>query len=310
MTDPGPVLYPFDGSSLAEEALPFAARIARGARAPLVLIQAVESAEARVSAERDVEALAGTLWEEGLGVEAHVRLGPPGPVIADAAARWGASMVVMSTHGRGGLGRLLHGSVATYAVRHAPVPVMLIPPGCTCRWPADDKRRARILVPLDGSPFAEAAIHPGVALARALGGDVVFARVVDPSTFYRWSGFEPITPGRSGGTVAEIQEADARGYLTAIANSALTPEVNVGTVTRIGDPLAELTLLAGAYLADVIVAATHGRGGLSRLVMGSVAAGLLRRTGLPVLFVHPLARARERPEAARSQPALAGSSAL
>ena len=307
MSVPGPVLFPFDGSSVAAAALPFAVRVARGADAPLALIQAVEREIERADAECSLETLARSLREDGLGIETHVRVGPPGPVLVDAAARWHASLVVMSTHGRSGLDRVLHGSVAEYVVRHSPVPVMLVPRDCTCKWPASGERRACILVPLDGSPFSEAAVHPAVALARALRGDILLARVVDPTTLYRWSGFVAVTPSLAGATVTEIQAEDARGYLAAIAGTANTPDVNVNTAVRSGDPVAELTLLAGAFSVDAIVAATHVRVGLGRLVMGSVAAGLLRRAGVPALLVRPHAHGGERPAGSEAQTVLSGS---
>ena len=129
------VLVPLDGSALAEYALPYAARLARAAGGRLVLVRAAPDAPARQRAEAELAAVAERLFTEGVPVEAHVRRGAAGDVILEGARAWAAGLIVTATHGRSGVGRWLHGSVADHVLRHAPVPVLLVSRACERRWP-------------------------------------------------------------------------------------------------------------------------------------------------------------------------------
>ncbi|MBI3972388.1 MAG: universal stress protein [Chloroflexi bacterium] len=105
------ILVPQDGSPLAERALPFATRVAREG-GPLILVQAAPNVAYRLEVEEPMTSLAERLWKAGVAVETHVRVGDAGEFVVDAARAWDADLIVMSTHGRSGLGRWLFGSVA------------------------------------------------------------------------------------------------------------------------------------------------------------------------------------------------------
>ena len=133
------ILLPLDGSSLGERALPHAAALAASAGARLILVRAaqahtildVDETDAQLGvisrAEHDLEATAAHLREMGLEAEVHVYYDSPVPAILDAAIRHQVDLIVMSTHGRSGLERMLYGSVADDVLRHAEVPVLLVP---------------------------------------------------------------------------------------------------------------------------------------------------------------------------------------
>jgi nucleotide-binding universal stress UspA family protein len=138
------VLVPLDGSEVAEAVLPFAERVAGPVDAELVLLRVVEpvtAAEAMAAAGvgsadalflRELEAkrylaeVEQRLGARGLRVRSEVRVGSPAAEIAAAAAECGAELVAMTTHGRGGLGRLIWGSVAEAVLRHAALPVLMV----------------------------------------------------------------------------------------------------------------------------------------------------------------------------------------
>lgn len=152
------ILLTTDGSELAQAAVPHALHLASTAgeativgvtvidTVAQILAQAspsgwgyygggiaVESAEAAVAAEREeaegtLAALTAQLEAAGVTVRTCVIEGHPGTAIVDAAAREHADVIVMATHGRGGLGRAVLGSVADHVVRHAPCPVLLVRP--------------------------------------------------------------------------------------------------------------------------------------------------------------------------------------
>jgi nucleotide-binding universal stress UspA family protein len=135
------IIVPLDGSVLAEAALPKAIEVARatpGAR--LTLLRAAEASalpvrdpiEAQIVVIRDaedyLEAVAASLEGEGVPVTTSVWYGPPAAAIVDAAAATRAELIVMSTHGRSGLNRLVLGSVAESVLRATHVPILLLRP--------------------------------------------------------------------------------------------------------------------------------------------------------------------------------------
>lgn len=297
------IAVPLDGSALARRALPYAVHLCRRANARLVLVRAVGSpgaglvtnaSAARVAAARqamelqaaesEMAATADELRAEGLTVEVHVQMRGAVDLILDVAQLDGVDLVAMSTHGRTGIGRFLYGSVADEVLRRAEVPVLLVPPGCERPWPSD--RRLRVLVPLDGSALAEDALGPARALAEVLGADLVLVQVVRPADVST-----PLTV-RSD---AEATEEEAKAYLDAVAASLRAPSFAVATrasAREVGQPASALARMAREEQADLIVMATHGRGGLARLVLGSVATDLLPRADVPIAFVRPAALRR------------------
>ncbi len=136
----GKILVPLDGSALAEAALAKAVEIAKDSpKASLVLLRAAEApmlaggdpVEAQVEvvreAEEYLEHLAARLRAEGVAeVSTSVWYGPPAPAIVEAAEIAKADMIVMSTHGRSGLGRLFLGSVAESVLRATRTPILLL----------------------------------------------------------------------------------------------------------------------------------------------------------------------------------------
>src|SRR5207253_6772950 len=124
------------------------------------------------SAQAEFQSVIDGLRKDGLDVEGHFAEGPAADVIYAQAAASRASLIVMSTHGHGGLGRWLYGSVADEVLRRVPVPVLLVSAVCTpTTWCMD--KPARVVVPLDGSSLAAEALQPARDLAVALGGEML-----------------------------------------------------------------------------------------------------------------------------------------
>lgn len=136
---PERILVPLDGSLLAEGAIQTAAGLARESGAALVLLRAAEAhtlpgadpTDAQVAVVREAEeyltAVAARLGEEGIkGVETSVWYGPPATAIIEAARLQKGDLIVMTTHGRSGLGRLILGSVAESVLRGTTTPILLL----------------------------------------------------------------------------------------------------------------------------------------------------------------------------------------
>lgn len=155
------ILVPLDGSALAEAALVPAVELAKERGAKLVLLRAAEAhtrpmsdpTEAQVAVVRDAEHyLAGVRDRAQRGgvtdVDASVWYGQPAQAIVEAARYRKADLIVMSSHGRSGLGRLVLGSVAERVLRSTAVPILLIRPGAA---PLD--------TPFEGAPAAKEVVR-------------------------------------------------------------------------------------------------------------------------------------------------------
>jgi nucleotide-binding universal stress UspA family protein len=299
------ILVPLDGSELAERALPYASALVGAAGARMVLLRAVSIAPlpgfddwhaqqaASEEARAALEHTAGGLRSSGLDVATLVEAGSLAWAIRHAAEDLPADLVVMSTNGHGGLGRWVYGSEVDEVLRLSPVPVFLVPAALRTGWVTAQRRR--VLVPLDGSELAEAALGPAVRLTRALGAEMVLLRVVEPGRpdGVAWMGGLPVVVPADG--EFERRSVEARDYLAGVATRAALGGLVAEKLVEVGDPADLAAATARREGVGLIVMATHGRTGLARLVMGSVASATLQRAGSPVVLVRPDALAR--PEA-------------
>lgn len=326
------ILVPLDSSGFSRAALPYALSLATGPGTVIELLSAVDVAAAlsgagyagslaagapaygtgseipagatgiiEASRRGREESLRGTAAELQATTPAEVRWavvdGEPSAAIESQVQEGAADIVVMSTHGRGGLERAWLGSVADRLIRRLGVPLLLV-------RPTEDEEKGsqsldsapplrRILVPLDGSPLSEAALLPATRMARALDAALVLVRVSGPEVMvgspYASAAAEDAGESegdRNGGSDAEPTRA-ARAYLSAVAERLRGDGVEVGGMeVREGAPAATILHLAREQ-ADVVAMATHGRGGVRRWLLGSVSDKVVRGADVPVLLVRP-----------------------
>jgi nucleotide-binding universal stress UspA family protein len=291
------ILVPLDGSPLAEAALPFATAIGARAGARLTLVRAAmyrtlfsDVAAEQVRAIQDGEdylaRTAGQLRAKGVSVSSRVPLGgSPAEWIVDETEVVDADLIVMATHDRERLDRWVRGSVAEAVVHGSTVPVMLV------RGAADAQLAQRfetntpaLLVPLDGSELADAALPAASQLAAAIGARVVLVAVVPrPGQLVAGSGGAITT---YAGAEHAALEAEARAYLRARAQQ-LEHVACIDTVVCYGGAAAEISTAAEQYTAAAVVMTTHGRTGLVRSLLGSVAGAVLHGTTVPVVVIRP-----------------------
>lgn len=297
------ILLPLDSSPFAEQAIPWAAAIARKARARLRLalvhqppfpppldegnVRLYTRIELAVrKAERDyLRRVAGRIREGGVIQLATATMsGSPAPALVDYAREVGPDLVVMTTHGRGGLQRVWLGSVADQLIRSLDVPVLLVRPKegePTTRVPGLEE----ILVPLDGSRRAEAALPPALGMAKLFGARLALVQVVEPVMLLLDA---PVVPQSLDEELMALRRGEAQDYLDDLVERI----IERGIVSRASSVLAG-NALAGIHAAaagpgvGMIALATHGRGGLRRLAVGSVADKLVRTGELPVLVTRP-----------------------
>lgn len=209
--------------------------------------------------------------------------------VADAlceyAAKFRPDLMVLTTHGRGPLSRFWFGGVATDLVQRAPAPLLLVRPKEGPPDLASDTVPRRILIPLDGSPFGEQIIPLAVTVGALAGAEYLLLRVVPPVP--TGTGDGPAEPGAASRTAADQLRAEASGYLTGL--TARVPGLRAAAAHVAADWPPAVAILADAEAggADLIALETRGRGGLVRLLLGSVADKVVRGSTVPVLLRRP-----------------------
>jgi nucleotide-binding universal stress UspA family protein len=298
------ILVPLDGSAFAEHALPLALGIARRSGAPLQFVQVhtpfvyLENglalgdrldqqlrAEEQAYLDGVVKRLAGV---SPVRVTATLYDGSVPDCLREHAATNSVDLIVMTTHGRGPLSRFWLGSVADELVRSAGVPLLLVRP----REGAPDLGREptlrHVLIPLDGSPLAEEIFGQAVLLGRLLDADYRLLRVVKPVLF---PGHDPtvLEYPRPGQPATEQLRAEAVNYLEGVATRLRGQSLRVDVRVNLDTQPAVSILQESADLPQSMIAlATHGRGALTRAVVGSVADKVIRGATTPVLVYRPV----------------------
>jgi nucleotide-binding universal stress UspA family protein len=312
------LLVPLDGSPFGEHALPYALSIARRTGATVQLLNVLspiaslyaeaplfidEHLEQRLR-DRQVEAQQKYLDRVARRIEAAstvkvVKLlddGDIAPTIRAQAIRNKTDLVVMTTHGRGQMGRFWLGSVADELVRESPVPVLLLRPTEEAVDLAREPALKHFLIPLDGSELAEQMLPKVIGLGRLLDADYTLMRVVKPVGTLAPAG----DPGAVGFQVEALMDRiatlqhqlvqEARDYLERAAAPMREAGLTVGSRVDVADqPATAILEDAVPPQIDLVALETHGRRGLSRLFLGSVADKVIRAARVPVLVHHPTA---------------------
>ncbi len=291
------VLLPTDFSRLADAALDYALALAQQHGAVLHMLHAVvlhaddpndpahhfpDADEIRARLERTADGrMASQIEERGIGevevVRAQRRGMSTAPVILEYAQEIDADVIVMSTHGRRGLGHALLGSVTEEVVRLAGRPVL------TIRGRGRDAASSypqHVLVPVDFSRYSEDAVGYALEFCRVYGARMHLLHVFE----------QPVTPEVYGrGRPAAVSDFSVLGgslreALLGVASRA-GADVNVEIHVREGRAVGSILEAAEEIPADLIVIATHGLGGLTHVMLGSVTDKIVRRAECPVLTV-------------------------
>lgn len=196
--------------------------------------------------------------------------GPVHETILAYADKHGVDCLVMGTHGRTGLDRVILGSVAEETLRASPVPVLTVHEGTAVTGDFGS-----ILVPTDGSAAAEAAASHAIDLAATTGAALHVVHVVDV----------PVSDaGLTAGAVLDaLEEAGQRAIdrVLTLAKAADVSTIEASVLS--GTPYRAIVDYADDQGIDCIVMGTHGRSGLERYLLGSVTERVIRLSGVPVL---------------------------
>lgn len=312
------LLVGLDGSPTAEVVLPYVETIAKATGATVTLVRVVRPGAANeplrddnvnlvpitvvmpsdrphaaderarnenYEAENYLDSIVKRLGARGITGEAVVAPGDPADVVLGEAQARQADLILLATHGRSGLGRLIYGSVADKVLTHSSVPVFLARASAAGQKSHFGEPGAPILLALDGTPESERSLPLAEELSRAFSAGLALVEVVPVLTAV-------MTP--DGGWMTEmpmdiqIREEDiANDYLAALTKQIRAKAIEVNATVRrdaIGVGIVAAAVQSGASL---IVMSTHAPTGLVRALVGSVALEVLHRVSLPLLLIGP-----------------------
>ena len=293
------IVVPFDDSECARQALPLALALARrsGAdvhlvhvRAPVVLPQGGPMFDTRLDDDlqeeirSEVTALAA--WharDMSLLVDANFLTGPVVPTLQQFLASSGHDLIVMMTHARGGLSRALLGNHAAEIARYTSIPLLLMRPSAETPTELAEPLFRHILVPLDGSAMADEVLDRVVSLGTP---DVTHYTLLTIVT----------SDALSDDSDLEVERDARRAHLLGTAAELEASGAVVKTLVQVHErPAAAILQFADEEHVDLIALTTHGRGFVSRLMVGSVADEVVRGATVPLLVYRP---EHARPESA------------
>lgn len=305
------IIVPLDGSEYSEQALPCAVLIARALSVPIELVEAFDVLppavrnrssihalnlmleEARLHSQQYLSSILPRLESDGCSAYVTTLRGSPDRAIVAEATADPDALVVIATHGRGGISRWALGSVADKVLHTMPNPLLIVRPMADASSAPPVFRT--VLAPLDGSELAELSLSHAVALASALDIPLSLLRVSHSADFYR-SHLARMAPvavrgAASGGMSAEaLAQADAdegNAYLDAVRNRLAAEGNDVAvTVNHLQDDNAAQAIIDQAEAQQsIVVMSTHGRSGINRAVLGSVMDRVVRHSGSPVMVI-------------------------
>ena len=286
------ILVPLDGSELAARALPVAESLCRQLAAQLDVVSVLSpvvlpfvggepyvpgevyvqmDTERTQSAQKYLGTVLAAAREHGVTAQAHLHRGDPASSLVDLADELGATLVVMTTHGRTGLARFALGSVADRVVRGGVAPVLLLRSFPTLTHGQD---LSRVLNPLDGSAVSEAPLFSIVpVLAGPVFRTITLLRVADP---------------RDGEMDRHIAESYANTARQRLIDQLGARDCTVSVLVRTSkNPAASIIEASEDGECDLTLMSTRGEAGIGRLAFGGVTDRVLRDGKTPLLVVHP-----------------------
>jgi nucleotide-binding universal stress UspA family protein len=291
------LLVPLDGSSTAESVLPAVSTLARKLNVVVTLLHVIEKdappevhgdlhltdpAEARTYLNK----IAAEAFPSDVCVERHVHTAAVSDVarsIVSHSRESGGDLIVMSTHGRGGLRDWLFGSIAQQVIAGGIAPVLLIRPGETRAGSFDCHR---VLIPLDGDVEHEEALLTAIHLARVCGSTLHLLLVVPTrQTLKRQQAATARLLPNATSALLDMTLENAKEYLDHHLSQLSSMHFAATAEIMRGDPATAIASAADKTQADLIVLATHRKAGSEAFWSESVAPQVSNRAHRPLLLV-------------------------
>jgi nucleotide-binding universal stress UspA family protein len=272
------MLVPLDGSPQADRILPYASWLAHHLRIPILLLsildlRAAASTRGHGDVEQDLQRAVDCLHQEGVQATMATTAGRPAEEILGVAEGQACDLIVLSTSTRQGTGRGTLGPVTDKVFHASQIPLLLLPPLSAERPMSSPYAPTTLIVPLDGSPLAEAALPFAEDLAQKLSAEVMLVRVV------------PFAGAIVDESTPPTGEIEARTYLGSLTERLRSAGLAVQSRVLGGLPVEHILALASQSPDSLVVLTTHGRSAFTRWFVGSVAEGVVRAASVPVLVI-------------------------
>jgi nucleotide-binding universal stress UspA family protein len=292
------LLVPLDGSKLAEACLPAAVALGKALGSSIMLLHIIEKdapleihGDHHLTNEDDackyLDHVARDFFPPEVEVETHVHTEKVSDItlsIVDHTGEYAPDLIIMCTHGEGGLREFVMGSIAQQVIGRAHTPILLVKAGEPGAVAFTSFKR--ILLPLDGDPEHEKCLPVAMELARQF--DASLSLMTAVHTLGTLGGERAASgwmlPGATR-AILDIDEQTAIDYLEDIALAQRAQGVKVSTFVRRGDPSQQIINAAQAQNFDLIVLATHGKGGMKAFWAGSVGPKVVIEVRIPLLLV-------------------------
>lgn len=294
------ILVGLDGSPLAESILDYVSVLAKAIRADMTLLHVISFPSSLQSGashrglgsllqQEETQAfaylqrVAARFVDAGIKVQSRVAIGEAAAEIIRTAQQEHLDLIALATHGRSGLQRWVHGSVAERVLHTTCTPLLLIHPSEEPAPPLPPL--TSIMVPLDGSPLAETVLPFAEALALQCHVRLVLLRVVEvvSLTFVDPAGMVSVD---YRALLDSFQNATDH-YVDELAARVREKGMQVETATPMGFPAEKIVSHAHDHAGSLVVMATHGRTGLANVVLGSIARRVVQHVNTPTLIVRP-----------------------
>lgn len=303
------MLVPLDGSELAEAVLNYAKELAGRLNIDVILLYVCSPAlrEFVPMHRAYIEQVADTIRRQSQEVQEKQGIQPAGKPLevrgevgvgyaAEEILRYAeennVDLILMATHGRSGIRRWVMGNVADKVLIASDIPVWLVRPGIPDETPYDQWPKRTIIVPLDGSEWAESVLPHVEALAKQGSTelvDVVLLRVCEPPTtpsYYIPEVSEaPVNWGQHVQEETTKGKQAAKEYLAKIEKRLKDSNISVRSEVLVGRAADEIVDYANKNPFNLIAMTTHGRSGLRRWVYGSVTDNVLRGVSSPIFVI-------------------------
>jgi nucleotide-binding universal stress UspA family protein len=291
-------LVPLDGSRMAESVLSAVQLLASRFKAKVLLLHAIEKGTPSTvhgdkhladiaEAKSYLENIATQLTPSGIAVEIHVHESPQGDVAASILEHAGEidpDLVIMCTHGRGGVKDLLYGPIAQKVLHKGTWPVLLMPPAIGGK--ANSIQLRRILVPLDGVPAHELSLRGAIPIARVFSSELCLVMVIP--TLRTLSGEKSMPALLLPGTMnalLDMAEIGSKDYLEQTVAHCKTENIKVSSQVLRGDAVKVVLDYADKLDVDLVAMASHGRAGIDAILQGSVAPRIAGKANRPLLLI-------------------------
>ena len=289
------IMIPLDGSGEAESVLPYLKNLARRFGSQVVVMGVgVGSKRRRVNRllEEYLDKTTDDLRVDKIEAKAVILYGSPVDKIIDYTEQDSVDLIIMATHGRGGVTRWWMGSVAEKVICEARPPVLLIRSKISEENEVLKKATfSKILAPVDGSDIGEAALYHAEEIAKETGASIELVQAVQLP-----GAIESGIFGSAGeDKIRAIHEA-ADSYLGNVAERLREKGIKATCKVVTGDPADEIVKYAEDKKIDLITMSTHGRSGVARWVLGSVADKVLHGAKVPIWLVRSPRMVSPRPK--------------